>query len=132
MEIDLNDGDGKVHDYTTVPEGDYMIRVAEVRGGTTRAGDERWSLRLVIVNGEHVGKQGAWDSLVFSVRGRARARMVLKALRLPCAGKVTIEPKDVEGRTAIVTLRKAEYHSPSGDVVRRMEVPYDGWRETDV
>ena len=41
---------------------------------STRAGDERWSLRLVVAEGQHVGKQAAWDSLVFSTRGRARAR----------------------------------------------------------
>ena len=127
MEIDF-DATERVSDFVTVPAGTYVCRITEVRLGTTRAGDERWSLRLVIAEGQHVGKQAAWDSLVFSTRGRARARMVLQALGLPASGKVQIEPGDIEGRSALVEVRPAEYQSPSGEVVRRNEVPYDGFR----
>ena len=127
MELDLNEGD-RVVDYCTVPAGTYRCRIAEVRPGTTRAGDERWSLRLVVVDGPHVGKQAAWDSLVFSTRGRARARMVLPALGLPSTGRVQIEPADLQGRQALVEVRPAEYRTPCGDGVRRNEVPYDGFR----
>lgn len=128
MNFDFDASD-RVSDFITVPAGTYRCRVAEVRPGTTRAGDERWSLRLVVAEGSHVGKQAAWDSLVFSTRGRSRARMVLKSLGLPAAGRVQIEPGDLEGREALIEVRPAEYQSPSGDVVRRNEVPYDGWRE---
>jgi hypothetical protein len=127
MEIDF-DATERSTDYVTVPPGTYLCRIAEIRQGTTRAGDERWSLRLVVAEGQHVGKQAAWDSLVFSSRGRARARMVLQALGLPASGKVQIEPSDLEGRTALVEIRPAEYQSPAGEVVRRNEVPYDGFR----
>lgn len=125
--FDLNAAD-RVFDYSQVPAGVYRCRVAEVRPGTTRAGDERWSLMLVVVDGEHEGKLAAWDSLVFSIRGRARARMVLGALGLPTKGKVTIEPAHVDGRQAFVDVRTVEYTAPSGERIRRNEVPYDGWR----
>ena len=97
MEIDF-DAKDRVSDFVTVPAGTYLCRIAEIRPGSTRAGDERWSLRLVVAQGQHVGKQAAWDSLVFSTRGRARARMVLQALGLPATGRVQIEPADLEGR----------------------------------
>jgi len=74
----------------TVPAGAYVCRVADVRPGTTRAGDERWSLQLVVATGPHAGILAAWDSLVFSVRGRARARYVLVALGLPAKGRVQV------------------------------------------
>ncbi|MBL8751416.1 MAG: hypothetical protein JNK78_19830 [Planctomycetes bacterium] len=119
---------GGAADFCTVPAGSYTCRVAEVRPGTTRAGDERWSLRLVVEVGPHAGTMAAWDSMVFSTRGRARARMVLRALGLPAVGKMTIEPSDVLGRCAIVEVRPVVYTAPSGDAVRRNEVPYDGWR----
>lgn len=130
MEIDF-DETGETSDFTSVPQGTYLCRVAEVRVGTTRAGDERWSLRLVVAEGQHVGKQAAWDSLVFSTRGRARARAVLQALGLPARGKVQLEPRDLDGRTAFVEIRPGEYQSPAGAVVRRNEVPYDGYRAID-
>lgn len=130
MEIDF-DAKDTVSDFVSVPAGTYHCRVAEARVGTTRAGDERWALRLVVAEGQHVGKQAAWDSLVFSTRGRSRARMVLQALGMPARGKVEIAPHDVEGRSALVTVRPAEYESASGDVVRRNEVPYDGYRAAE-
>lgn len=127
MEIDFDASDS-VSDFVTVPAGTYLCRIAEIRIGTTRAGDERWSMRLVVAEGQHVGKQAAWDSLVFSSRGRTRARMVLQALGLPASGKVTIEPKDLEDRSALVEIRPAEYQNPAGETIRRNEVPYDGYR----
>ena len=74
MEIDF-DAKEAISDFISVPAGTYLCRIAEIRTGSTRAGDERWSIRLVVAEGMHVGKQAAWDSLVFSVRGRARARL---------------------------------------------------------
>lgn len=130
MEIDFDSHD-TVSDFVSVPQGTYRCRVEEVRAGQTRAGDERWSLRLVISEGQHVGKQAAWDSLVFSTRGRSRARLVLQALGLPAKGKVELEPGDLQGRDALVSVRPTEYEAPSGQVVRRNEVPYDGYRAVD-
>lgn len=130
MEIDFDAAD-RVSDFVTVPAGSYVCRVAEVRTGLTRAGDERWSLRLVVAEGQHVGKQAAWDSLVFSARGRARARIVFAALGLPSVGKVVVAPADLEDRQALVQIRPAEYSAPSGETIRRNEVPYDGYRALD-
>lgn len=126
MEIDFDSSD-RTSDYVTIPAGSYLCRVAEVRRGQTRAGDERWSLRLVVAEGEHVGKQAAWDSLVFSQRGRARARIVFAALGMPTQGKVQVEPGDLEGKQCFVQVRPAEYAAPSGETIRRNEVPYDGY-----
>ena len=114
-------------DYIAIPAGSYVCRITEVRTGSTRAGDPRWSLKLVVAEGQHVGKQAAWDSLVFSPRGQARARMVLQALGLPSSGRVQLEPADLEGRHALVEVRPVEYQSPAGATVRRNEVPYDGY-----
>ncbi len=112
----------------TVPPGAYLCQVAEVRVGTTTAGDERWSLRLVVAEGPHSGKQAAWDSLVFSTRGRARARLVLKAFGVRCNRENHVGPSVLEQRHALVEVRAAEYLSPLGEQVRRNEVPYDGYR----
>ena len=127
MEINF-DTEDTVSDFVSVPAGTYLCRVAEVRVGETRSGDVRWSMRLLVADGQYVGKQAAWDSLVFSVRGRARARMALRALGLPAEGKVEIEPADLTGRAALVSVRATEYESPAGRLVRRNEVPYDGYR----
>ncbi len=127
MEIDF-DAKNQMSDYVTVPQGTYLCRIAEVRQGITRGGDQRWSLRLVVAEGQHVGKQAAWDSLVFSTRGRPRVRLVFQALGLPASGKVQVDPADLEDRQVLVDIRPAEYQAPTGETVRRNEVPYDGYR----
>jgi hypothetical protein len=68
---------------------------------------------------------------VFSTRGRARARIVLAALGLPAKGKVSLQPGELEGRQAFVQIRPSEYASPGGDLVRRNEVPYEGYRAAE-
>lgn len=112
----------------TVPPGTYLCQVAEVRVGTTTAGDERWSLRLVVAEGPHLGQHAAWDSLVFSTRGRARARMVLKAFGVRTDRDDHVGPTVLEQRQALVEVRAAEYLNPLGEQVCRNEVPYDGYR----
>lgn len=126
MEMDFETDE--ITDFTTVPAGTYACEIVEVRTGTTRSGDERWAVRLAIVEGEYTGRLAAWDGLVFSARGLGRVRRVLGALGLPNRGKVNLDPKDLEGRRALVDVRASEYTHPSGELVRRNEVPYDGYR----
>jgi hypothetical protein len=124
IEVDL---DAHTVDYVVVPRGTYLCRVAEVRCGTNQAGAERWALRLVVADGPHVGKQAAWDSLVFSRQGLPRIRLVFAALGLPASGKVQVGPEDLEGRLAKVDIHIADFSTPSGEVIRRNQVPYDGF-----
>lgn len=114
-------------DFTTVPDGTYRVRVHDVRPGTTRAGDERWSLHLFVVDGPHAGKPAAWDSITFNARGKHRARRVLTALGLwhPERGTSSV---DLLGREAVVEVRTVAYQAPTGQRVRRNEVPFHGWR----
>ncbi|MEO0481413.1 MAG: hypothetical protein AAF196_18235 [Planctomycetota bacterium] len=130
MQIDFGDDDGqRVQDFITIPAGTYLCEIAEVRPGTTRNGDERWGLRLVVCEGDFVGRQAAWDGLSFSDRGRARVRRVLQAFGLPSSGRVDLEPDDLRGLRALVEVLPQESRDPvTGDLVRRNEVPYDGYR----
>ncbi|MFO1054274.1 MAG: hypothetical protein U1F36_18805 [Planctomycetota bacterium] len=127
MEIDFDHKDN-LSDYVTVPAGTYLCRVTEVVPGTTRNGHARWGIKLVVAEGEYVGRQAAWDGLVFSEKGTARVRRVLAALGLAGAGRVRVEPDDLVGRHAFVTVKPEEFRDPvTQHVVRRNQVPYDGY-----
>jgi hypothetical protein len=128
--VDLDfDAIEKVSDYVTVPAGTYLCEIAEVRESTTKNGDERWGLRLIVAEGEFCGRQAAWDSLIFSSRGQVRVRLVLEALGMPTKGRVSLRPEDMKGRRAFVEVRPSEFEHPdTGQVVRRNEVPYRGYR----
>ncbi|MEY2982196.1 MAG: hypothetical protein ACO4CZ_02280 [Planctomycetota bacterium] len=131
MELDFTETD-ELRDFVTVPEGTYLCRVEMVQPGTTRNGHPRWGLRLVVAEGEFVGRQAAWDGLVFTERGLPRARQVLSALGIACSGRVEIEPADLIGRSALVAVRPQETEDPlTGQRVRRNEVPYDGYRSSE-
>jgi len=127
MELDF-DATEEVSDYVSVPAGTYICEISEIRAGVTRAGDPRWSLRLMVAEGEFLGRQAAWDSLVFSTRGRARARKIFGALGLPNSGVVDVTPRDLEGKRALVEVRPAEFTNAEGRTIRRNEVPYEGYR----
>ena len=58
--------------------------------------------------------------------------MVFGTVGVPNVGRVQVEPADLEGREAMVEVRLAEYMTPGGETIRRMEVPYDGWRAVAV
>ncbi len=126
MELDFDDRE-QVTDYISVPEGTYLCRVVEVRERQTRNDDALWALRLVVVEGEFTGRDATWDNLVFSSRGLNRVKRVFTALGLPVDGKIQIDPEDVQGKEVFVTVRPAEYLSAEGSMVRRNEVPYDGY-----
>ena len=121
--IDMDDAQ-PVWDYCMVPEGIYACSVDEVRLGLTRAGDEKWSIKFVVAEGNHAGKFAAWDALVFNERCKGRVGLILTALGLPNTGKVTIGPGDLEGRTAVIKLFAKEYISYAGYRIRRHDVFY--------
>jgi len=99
--------------YLSVPAGTYLCEVAEIRTRTSRAGDELWSLRLVVVEGEHTGRHAAYDNLVWSLRGRVRLHRVLCAFGLKAEGRTGIEPEDLQGLRALVEVRPTRTARPS-------------------
>lgn len=127
MKIDFRDVDD-VQSYVYVPPGAYVCRVAEVRPGLARDGSVRWSLRMEVAEGDQLGRTAAWDSLTWSDRGVARVKLVLKALGLPTHGVVEIEPQDLVGKRAKVTVQPEEReNAQTGLREVRNRVPYAGF-----
>ncbi len=125
VEFDLDTSE-ELSDYVSVPVGTYLCQITEIRERSTRSGDPLWALCLVVAEGEYVGRHAAWDNLVFSTRGLSRVRRVFQALGLPYQGKVQLSPTDLK---VLVEVRPAEYANASGTLIRRNEVPYDGYSQ---
>lgn len=118
------------------PEGVYLARVAEARLGQARSGAHRWAIRFDVEEGPFAGHVLAWDSLVFSPRGRARVKRILRALDRPMPASVDeVFPDRILGAVAKVQIRHVEFRSSAreeNEVIRRTEVPYDGvWHRDD-
>lgn len=125
-EMDLGN-DPVQAEFTRVPPGTYLCRVAEARYGMTRSGHPRWGLKFVVDQGNESGRIAAWDGLVFSPKALARTRQVLAALGLPHMGTVRFYAPDFIGKRAWVTVVEESYEHPdTGRISLRMKVPYEG------
>ena len=131
MELDFSRIED-VEDYVSIPPGEYPCRVTEVREGWTRTGDPRWSVRLEVAGGEYAGKSAAWDFLSFGGKGARRTKQVLAALGFRTEGQLSIEPQDLVGRLAMVTVIVEERTDPMTGVKQvRPRVPYEGYAPAD-
>jgi len=117
-----------VDTFVSVPEGDYVCRIAEVREQSSKEGAPRWSMRLEVVDGEWAGRTAAWDSLTWSQKGVHRVKTVLAALGIDTRGEIEVLPRDLLGREALVrfTLEERE-DSLTGRRQVRLRVPYNGY-----
>ncbi len=127
MYWDFNNVDD-TEDFASLPQGWYTVKVEEVRESRTRDGDNRWGLKLVVMDGAFAGRIAAWDGLVWSERGSSRAKRLLTALAFDAHGAIEIEPHDLLGRSMDVELVPEEWENPvTGRRQRRNTVPYDGF-----
>lgn len=114
----------------TVQPGEYLCRVAEVREGLTRDGAKRWSFRLEVAAGEHEGRTAAWGALNWNSNGLHRIKKVLEALGFDVSGVLELEPQDLIGLRALVSVVAGEpwVDEADGTSAKRNKVTYDGFR----
>ncbi|QDU65710.1 DUF669 domain-containing protein [Engelhardtia mirabilis] len=131
MEVDFSEVE-EVENYQSVPDGRYLCRVAEVRQGWTQAGDERWTFRLEVVEGDFAGKTAAWDGVSWGERGRRRAKHVLGSMGFDVAGRIALDAGDLIDRQARVTVIAEErVDAQSGVKQVRPRVPFQGYEPVD-
>ena len=114
--------------YTSVPEGFYLVSIAEVRTGMARDGSQRWNLRLDVLEGEFAGRVACFDNLTWSERGLLRVKLVLGALGFDVSGTLNLEIEDLLHRQAKVEVVRESYEAGDGTVQVRNTIPFRGWR----
>ncbi|MEZ6014769.1 MAG: hypothetical protein R3F49_06635 [Planctomycetota bacterium] len=116
-------------DLVTVPPGEYLCRVRDVRERHTKDGvNVQWGLCLEVAEGEHAGHLAAWDNLTFSERGLSRVKLVLRALGFDVSGVVELDAGELIGTEAVCQLNEEVYTDPNtGASTRRLSVPYAGY-----
>jgi len=127
MQIDFSEITD-VEDLRAVPEGEYICQVAEVRESQSPAGHIRWGLRWEVIQGEWQGRTACWDSLHWSERGLPRVKFVLKTLGQLGDGKADIQPTELQGCKALVTVTHQERDDPTSGIRRLTNrVPFAGY-----
>jgi len=123
--IDFDNVDD-VQDFSPIPDGKYLCRVAEVEEATTQYGDEMWKLRLVVESGPHRGRY-IFDNMVFSEAALKRVKLICSRLGLIVSGELDLKPSVIKGRTCYVTVETEEYEDHEGRTKRRNVVPFAGY-----
>jgi len=119
----------EIESFVTIPEGEYLCRVAEVREGTARDESSRWSLRLEVAEGDLSGRTAGWDSLTWSARAIHRVKHVLDALGFDTEGTLDLSPDELLGLQVYVIFREEEWEDPqTGRRQVRLSVPFIGYR----
>mgnify|MGYP001577571154 FL=1 len=132
MQIDLSTIEN-VEDLRSVPPGEYLCRVVEVRETRSPAGHLRWGLRWEVDRGEWQGRTACWDSLHWSERGMPRAKFVLQILGFPVSGQLDLQPPQLMGLKALVLVQPEEREDPTSGIRRLMNrVPFTGYAPAPV
>ena len=127
MRYDFSDVED-IESFVSVPEGEYLCRVAEVREGTARDDSLRWSMRLEVVGGDLSGRTAGWDSITWSPRGIQRVKHVLDAFGFETEGALDIDSDELLGRQAQVIFREEEWEDPQTSRRQvRLCVPFIGY-----
>jgi hypothetical protein len=127
--IDFNTVDD-VQDFSPIPNGKYLCRVAEVEEAATQHGDEMWKLRFVVESGPHRGRC-IFDNLVFSDAALKRVKLICSRLGLDVSRELDLTPSLIKGRTCYVTVETEEYEDHEGRTKRRNVVPFAGYDRVD-
>jgi hypothetical protein len=121
-----------VDSFVSVPEGEYLCKIAEVRAGTSKEGAPHWNLRLEVAEGDYAGRTAGWDSITWSTKGVRRVKIVLTALGFDTRGELELEPDELVGLRARVRLTLEEREDAfSGRRQLRLKVPFEGWARAD-
>ncbi len=127
-EIDFDTVDD-VGSFSPLPEATYPCELEKVDDSrTTKAGDEMWGLKWVVLTGEYEGRY-IFDNLVFSKAGYGRVKLLCSKVGLPSEGKVNLTPEMLQGRSALVTVEINEYMDDSGKTKINNKVTFDGYEE---
>lgn len=128
MEMTFPNYEEDIEDYVSIPAGEYVCRIAEVREGLTRDGSPRWGMRLEVAEGDYAGRTAGWDGLNWTERGLRRTKYVLDRLGIDTSGVVRLEPKNLVGLMIRATFQVEEREDPlTGHRLVSLSVPYVGY-----
>ncbi len=118
-----------VHDFSPIPPGKYLCRLAEIEESSTQHGDEMWKLRFEVAEGQYVGRY-IYDNMVFSDQALKRVKLICSRLGLDTSREIDLTPKLLEGRTCILTVEVEDYEDHEGKTKKRNTVAFAGYERT--
>jgi len=110
-----------------IPIGEYKCKIVEVREKTSQKGEEYYSLRLEIIEGDYDGRS-VYDSLFFSPKALQRLKLICERLGINIEGDVEITPSLFLYKIVVVAIKQDFYINKSGQTINKNIVAYDGYK----
>ncbi|MFH1680734.1 MAG: DUF669 domain-containing protein [Candidatus Eisenbacteria bacterium] len=115
-----------VDEYAPVPQGQYLVEIEEAEEDTTRNGDERITLRLRVLDGEHAGA-AIFDRIYFSPRALPRLKHLLGAVGVDTDQDLEVGPELLKGKRCLVDVTVESYVKTDGSEGKANAVPFAGY-----
>jgi len=107
--------------YPLLPHGTYPFRVQAVEVVNPDTHQERWTLKLLVTEGEQKGSF-LRDTLFWSEKALPRIKLFCSRVGIPTDGAVSLEPRHLLDREGYVEVTSEEW---DGKTVNR--VPFAGY-----
>lgn len=117
-------------DYSPVPAGQYVCRVAKVDEDKTKNEDAMWNFMFEIVAGEHKGKM-IRDRLVFSEAAMKRVKLICKRFGFNVEGELDLTPSMFFDKPIKLDVEIESYEDKEGKTKQRNSVPFAGYHEVN-
>jgi hypothetical protein len=114
-----------VDEYAPVPAGRYSVEIEEAEEDLTRNGDERITLRLRVLDGEHAGA-AIFDRIYFSPRALPRLKHLLDAVGVETGADVDVSADLLRGKRCSVDVVVESYVKTDGSEGKTNSVPFAG------
>ena len=73
--------------FVTIPEGQYTVKIKEVKDGFSKAGDPMINVMMEVVGGEFAGAK-LWDNVLFPPAGSEKSKILGRSMHfLHCIGE---------------------------------------------
>jgi len=116
----------EIADFSPVPDGEYLCRLADIEQDLTRAGDEMWKLRWQVEGGEHDSRL-LFDNMVFSPKAMSRVKLICSSCGLDVSGELDLETSMLLNKRALISTYQEEYEDDKGQSKVRNCIPFDGY-----
>lgn len=118
--------------YEPLPDGVYEVQVDNCTELRDKNGDIRFKLELVVISGRASGRK-LFDTISFHADpehvGMRRMKLVVSRLGFLVENATNIEPTDLIGRKAYVTVAGVqEWTDREGRKKFTNKIPFDGYR----
>lgn len=117
----------ETENFSPIPEGKYICKIADVKKEITKNNNEVWKLTLEVVEGEYKGRK-IFDNLVFTEKAYSRIKKLYSAIGgYDLAQARDCETSDILDQVVLVDTCIENYQDNNGNAKSINKVTFAGY-----